>query len=448
MPVIDFLQCNVLDVLPDWIEEVQLIVRNHEQASNIFAIYVDGSVTAKDDSIKGFLFMYDGYRVVRPGTTIMPDIIRKRNPNNPNQLTFSAAINLIGLPTAVTIEILARKADSVAQLVAKIKVVRRSLPTSYRPKYRLIPMQTQGRSGSTWLMRLLSLHPDILIDPRHPYEFKGAQYYINMLRALTQPSIHPNTATTSVIYRPEDHSFPPNPYYCISSEQRWAIQPLGKMFPPELANLIIRCIDQLYSMLDAELCASPKGQRKAVIFDRILRANLFNKRRLIIEKQVTFPDLVNELYSHRKQIFLFRDPRDVICSIHSFFEKTGVSITGKTVTFSDLAFPKMIMEGFQLLWQRYIRQKDSAHRINYEHLIVNTEDELMALLRYLEVNSTSRVARKMIEKGSKRDQSSETHQTSSSPESSTQRWKTDLPESLQLFCSDLAGEELSAAGYD
>ncbi len=45
-----------------------------------------------------------------------------------------------------------------------------------------------ARSGTTWLMRLLSAHPAIVVYAQYPYEMHAAGYWWQVCRVLTAPS--------------------------------------------------------------------------------------------------------------------------------------------------------------------------------------------------------------------------------------------------------------------
>jgi hypothetical protein len=50
-----------------------------------------------------------------------------------------------------------------------------------------IIVNTLGRSGGTWLMRMLAEDPDIIVHERFPYETYVCSYWMHFLQALATP---------------------------------------------------------------------------------------------------------------------------------------------------------------------------------------------------------------------------------------------------------------------
>ena len=54
--------------------------------------------------------------------------------------------------------------------MAHIRARHEPLRTGYEPLIRPIVVTCLGRSGTTWLMRMLRHHPEIVVYDKHPYE--------------------------------------------------------------------------------------------------------------------------------------------------------------------------------------------------------------------------------------------------------------------------------------
>ena len=72
-----------------------------------------------------------------------------------------------------------------------------------RRKLRPLIVNCPGRSGSTFLMKLLAAHPEVVVFRRFPYESTPARYWMHMLSVLAEPAnLVESTGTDDVQHRP------------------------------------------------------------------------------------------------------------------------------------------------------------------------------------------------------------------------------------------------------
>lgn len=74
---------------------------------------------------------------------------------------------------------------------AVIRATRKWTPTAQAtdsPQLQPLLVTALARSGTTWLMHILSTHPAICVFPGYPYEMHAAAYWWHMCRVLTAPA--------------------------------------------------------------------------------------------------------------------------------------------------------------------------------------------------------------------------------------------------------------------
>src|SRR5947209_3266574 len=99
-----------------------------------------------------------------------PDVAAHLKNDQAGLSGFSSKVSVIGLPTNFELFVHAVFADGLRQTIAVIRgrTFIRRLPELEAPSPLLVI--TLGRTGSTWLMRLLGLHPEIVAY--RPFEYE------------------------------------------------------------------------------------------------------------------------------------------------------------------------------------------------------------------------------------------------------------------------------------
>ena len=70
---------------------------------------------------------------------------------------------------------------------AAIRLRHQPVQSGFEPRLQPLMLTTMGRAGTTWTMRLLSEHPEIVVHRWHPYELRTARYWWHMLKTLSEP---------------------------------------------------------------------------------------------------------------------------------------------------------------------------------------------------------------------------------------------------------------------
>jgi hypothetical protein len=322
--------------------------------------------------------------------------------------------------------------DGTPVHLATIVVAHRGITTGYEPRLSPITVTSLGRMGTTWLMRLLAHHPEVVVHPQYPYEVGVAKYWAHLLRVASAPadhaaSSHPETFTADGAHIGH------NPYFGdflagSPALNRW----LGERQPALLAAYAQQAADEFYLAVAAET-ATPTA-------------------RCFAEKGLPdhVPDVLTDVYPQAREVILVRDIRDVICSAVAFDAKRGRRSFGREVLADDLGFVNQLHMDLGRLVRSWQRRRDSALLVRYETLIAAPEATLAEILGHLDLASSSRVVNQILESANASTPELDAHRTTSDPAASIGRWRTDLAAvhpDLPERCDELFAPLLTELGY-
>jgi len=345
--------------------------------------------------------------------------------------TFRGRVGTVGLPASFEIGLRVVYAEGEPEPLATIRGQRALVQSSYSPRLRPLLVTTMGRSGGTWLMRLLAEHPEIVAFRAYPYELRTGRYWLHMLAALGQPADHAAGGDTQDFFRDRSR-LGPNPYYpdWLGSDPRldgW----FGRDYIEQLAAFCQLSIDESYLQI-----AATQGQTVPLFF---------------AEKHLpdAYPWLAWEVYPNARELFLVRDPRDTFASITAFNERRGNIAFGRGLFASDEAYIRDRLRGamdrLRTGWQA---RADRAHLVRYEDLITRPTDTLGGILTYLGLASDAATVDRLLQRAARDTPELKQHRTSKDPLASIGRWRDDVPEDLQAVAAEVLGESLTAFGYD
>jgi hypothetical protein len=408
----------------------------HGTAYDVHAVHIGGWVLARGSTVKEVEVVYNG-KVIRTAlrSKKRPDVARVYSDvHEAGASGFSIAVGLVGMATSFQLIVQAALEDGTRIRLATIQGRHRSLEPNFKPKLQPLMVTTFGRSGSTWLMYLLSQHPQIIADRIYPYETQAASYWMHMLKVLSQPadhikSSHPEKFLSNLLW--VGH----NPYYtgALTSQAphhqcERAIW-LGRTYIEELANFCQRSIEQFYQ-------AIAKSQEK-------------NQPLYFAEKWSSWNigPMFWELYPKVSEIILVRDFRDVLCSVRSFNQKRGFLSFGRESVNSEEEYLQLLKRNSFALLEIWRSRRDRVHLIRYEDLVLRPHEVLESLLNYLNLDASLFTIRATIETASKATPDLVQHQTSEDPKTSIGRWRRDLTSSMQAACEEAFIDFLNEFGY-
>lgn len=407
-----------------------------------YDIKFSGSILGKKLPVTALEFLNTGIVLRTISVDKASPDVAKRYPKllKAKKCGFATAVGLIGLPSESELILQAVFKDETKVPIAKIKYQRLcNLESDYQPKLQPLILTCIGRSGTTWLMRLLKEHPSILVAGNYPYEILAAQYWIHLLKVISEPA---NTLEST----PQLHRFIKNlnwignhPYYSTyrnSNVLSW----FGKIYPKQLASFCQQSIDAFYQ----------NGVEKEVLKNQNLNNSFPSDLMYFAEKyHANHPHILQillELYPQAREIFLVRDFRDVVCSNISFDSRRKKAKGLKKVQ-SEKQRIQSAKNSIQPLLQRWRQRSPEVHLVHYEDLIMSPNETLSNLLEYLGLDNSSTVVNTIFQTASADTSRLKQHLTSSSPQASIGRWRHELKPHLQNLCNQVFAEALQEFGY-
>lgn len=286
-----------------------------------------------------------------------------------------------------------------------------------------------GRSGTTWLMHLLSQHPEIATYATYPYEFHVGSYFQQLLRVLMSPADYTYSSTPTGFWFEHTHighpPFQAAPPMDFAELDAW----LSSSLWPLTSEYVVRATDRFYRSI-----AQRQGKRSPKLF---------------AEKQTVpwFGWLLRALYPAPKEIFLVRDFRDVFCSILAFNRKRGIESFGRERVASDAAYAEWLNVEITYLVENWLARASDSLLVRYEDLIRRPMQVLDQIFTYLGVNCSQAVVEGVLSTAQQQAALLEGHVTAQDSEHSIGRWRSDLSPDLAQVVNDTFAANLLAVGY-
>ena len=343
---------------------------------------------------------------------------------------FHSMLGVVGLRPEFEFDVEAVLENGMRVPMAHIRARHEPLRTGYDPVLRPIALTCLGRSGTTWLMRMLRHHPEIVVYDRHPYEHAYAKYWMHMLRVLSQPADHISSYEHETFHN-EIWKLGYNPFYDVPVQhEKEAREWLGREYVERLARFCQSSIDDFYTMI-----ADVQGQAPPTYFAEKHQWPNY------------IPVLMWEIYPQAKEIFLVRDFRDMVFSILAFDRKRGYPGFGRPAGRSDEDYVRMELREMALnLRKSWVTRRDRAHLVRYEDLVFNPDDTARGILEYLELDASPQHIRRLLA-GGVADSEELHHRTSEKPEESIGRWRREGDERFRELCNDVFADILDDFGY-
>jgi hypothetical protein len=314
--------------------------------------------------------------------------------------------SVFGLPAEFRVVVRAVLENGAVVPLAEIRGRYHGLGTGFEPGLQPIMVTSLGRSGSTWLMRLLSAHPGIAAQAVYPYETRAASYWVRLLVHVSATAGVPHNLAAAA---------------------------LGGWFHgtclPEMAGFCQRTIDDFYREV-----AVGQGKPDARYFAEKCGPGLV-------------PALLAQLYPGGREVILVRDFRDVYASALAFNAKRQTLDFGRQRAGSDEEYAKVLRVGALVLLDAWKTRDARAHLVRYEDLVRRPAESLVALFDYLGLGSTPSLVQGMLRTAAQETPELTYHKTSPDLNRSVQRWRRDLSGSLQAACQEAFADVLKEFGY-
>jgi SAM-dependent methyltransferase len=342
---------------------------------------------------------------------------------------FRALVGVLGTPEQAELDVQAVLADGGRAPIGVIRLRTSSLAAVEAGVNPLL-ITTLGRTGSTWLARLLGQHPAIVAYRPFQYELRVASYWAEVLKVLTRPSsyLQPLVGRDKVRLG-----------WWLGEKEIGR----GRLVPdPDLQHWV----DDESVGAAAAFCRS----RMEAFYEEVARLEGKENAAYFAEKILpsSLPNLVQQLFPETREVFLVRDFRDRLCSVFAYNEQRGGKDFGaRSATTAAEHVERMRRDGMQLL-ESWRSRSARAHLVRYEDLVRQPHQTLTALLEYLGVDSSTSTVEQIVRRGSADTSEMERHRTAPDTNASVGRWRVDLDPELRRACNEAFAELLSAFGYD
>jgi hypothetical protein len=358
-----------------------------------------------------------------------PDVAAHLSVADETPLGFLSDISVLGLPAKFELILEVELADARRFPFASIRGARQPLHARFQPTMQPIFVTNIGRCGSTALMSLLRSHPQIVLHDLYPYETRALGYWAHMLKVLSEPANHARSAN-------------PNSY---EDDAFWVGRHPHNMRPVVEPDAVRGFLRRDYVERLAEFCqASTEG-----FYASVCQAQEVEQPVYFAEKRNprATARIASELYPDAREIFLVRDPRDIVCSMISFYEKTQLVSFGRDRTGSDQSFVAEIAQALRDLIRQIRERSDRSIVVRYEDLVGEMPATLTTILDYLELPTSDAIASSMIANARESTPDSRRHRTTADDRASVERWRRDLSEPMQDLCNVAFAESLEVLGY-
>jgi hypothetical protein len=286
---------------------------------------------------------------------------------------------------------------------------------------------TVGRTGSNWLLTLLSRHPEVVAYQPFLYETRVTGYWMNVLRTVAEPTSYMQSLRAL-------------PY-----EGHWWI---GDRRPEPVPLRVPETeIPQWLGGESVEASARVCQERIDAFYCQVAEVERRRAPRFFAEK--AFPGftagLIRELYPGARELVLVRDLRDVVCSIVDYNAKRGLAMWGFGGADGDEG-------GFALLRtqaSRMLRRwRAGAALVRYEDLIAQPESTLAAAFSSAGLDAREETVARVIDEAARvAPRAQAAHQTSATVGQSVGRWRRDLSPERQRRCAEVLDAILVEFGY-
>ncbi len=347
-----------------------------------------------------------------------------------SKVGFWAPVSVVGMTAEFELLIQVRLENNARVPIGRIYGRHKPLPSRFEPTIQPLLVNSLARTGTTWMMRLLSEHPSIAALRIYPYEVRPGKYWMQLLGAMADPA-YPAQSRSKLGNFDDAWWELQDPFQRGSLGQNEPLQQwFNSQFVEQTAMLCQRSIEGCYREV-----ANVQDQQAAVYF---------------AEKHIPdeVPGIIWELYPKTREIIIVRDFRDMLCSIRAFNAKRGsVGFNRDQVDSEEQYIYRLGREAQQLL-SSWKTRRDRTCLVRYEDLISQPTEILRRVLTYLNIEAGPSMVEGILRRALVDTPEMEAHRTSGSAQRSIARWHTDLDADSKLLCEQVFGDALKEFGYD
>ena len=372
-----------------------------------------------------------GDEVVVPVTEPRPDIAAHAPYEGipwAGRCGFSATVSLAALPAVTDLTIRARFLDGTFAVVGGLRARRKRYP-AVESALSPVLVTTIGRTGSSWLVWLLGRHPELVAYRAFEYEPRIINYCMSAMTALTEPASYLQLVRGDIY----------GPNWWLGQDHRYAHVAHDPGFEDVLGSQHVETVVRYF------------GSRIGALYDEIAEREGKGGARYFVEKLLPVsraPDLVRELYPDTRELFLVRDPRDLLASVLAYNRKQGFPSFGREQVDTDEEYVRgPLSRDLGELLKAWNRRAADARLVRYEDLVRRPARTLSGICEYLDVDGS--LAELVLQDAvtSQKEGARTRHPTAPSPEASIGRWKTSLDPGLRTVAAEALEPFLEPLGY-
>jgi hypothetical protein len=356
-----------------------------------------------------------------------PDIAAAFPVEHAERAGFRVSVSALDLRQDFELTVIARGADGFHARIATLGGERASLPAAGEELIQPLIVNTIGRSGSTWLVWLLSCLPEAVAFSPWARDARVGTYWTSALQGLARPQSYLAQLVPGPL---EDRA-----WWLDRSDLRPGVGG-DKELEAWLGGEAIESV--------AEFCQS----RIDAFYARV--ADPGTHPRYFVEKYMPYqltPDLLSELYPGAREMILVRDFRDMLCSVIAFNDKRGWEGFGRAAAASDEEYVQTTVANSARRLLRRLRERgEAAHLVRYEDLIRKPEETLAGMMAYLGLDAGEELVAAALERAE--SNSLDSHRTTEKASASIDRWKRDLSPELAEVCAGVLDPVLTEFGYE
>ena len=364
-----------------------------------------------------------------PAAPVPVEAAASATPGNGHVFAFGTTIQATDLRREFDLLLRIRYGSGDGVALGRVQGRRQALPASSGVRIQPVLLTTIGRSGSKWLVWLLSCHSQIVAFQPLVFEPRVATYWMEVFRSLSAPRSFQRQLHNEDYSRHWwlGHHAPALPGPIATDFAGW----LGKEAVEDLAAMCQRRIEAFYRSTGTSV---GKPNPDYFVEKFLLRPPTLN--------------LLTEIYPGAREVILVRDFRDRLSSVLAWNARRGKELFGRDAFPSDADFvtSKVRIEAQSLL-EHWRTRKGSALLLRYEELVLEPRRVLGELLAFLNVNSSTESLEATLGRASQETKLLDAHQTSDHPDASIGRWRRDLSPELAGICNEVLAPVLTEFGY-
>ncbi|HEX5593777.1 MAG TPA: sulfotransferase [Solirubrobacterales bacterium] len=340
---------------------------------------------------------------------------------------FRIPVSALDLRQEFELTVVGQGAEGIRAPIARIEGERATLPAGGENLIQPLMVNTIGRSGSTWLVWLLSCLPEAVAFSPWARDARVGTYWTSVLQALSRPQSYLAQLVPGPLEQRNWWFDRPDLRSGVGGDRELEAW-LGGEGVESLARFCQSRIDAFYARLGED------GQRPRYFVEKFLPYQLT-------------PDLLAELYPGAREMILVRDFRDMLCSIIAFNRKRGWEAFGRADAADDAEYVQTTVANSARRLLRRLRERgDDAHLVRYEDLIREPAETLGGMMGFLGLDAGEDQVASVL--AAAESQSLEEHRTTSKVSESIGRWRRDLSPELAQVCAEVLDPVLTEFGYE